>query len=157
MTGARIASGPSPLSHRTKTLQAASLTIRHDDRMAISQAWRRDVGVTDRQAARVGGNFGRQSLREASSRANGPSAELISSFRGEQSALRAFYAAKIDVTRRSTSHSELAAALRVLFDQQKADLCELARRQSAFKIAAQLRVRSDSLGKKHTERRAQPS
>jgi hypothetical protein len=82
--------------------------------------------------------------------------EPASSFRGEQAALCAFHGAKIEAMRRSKPR-DLAAALRVLFDDQHSALQELARRRRAFRFSARERRRAENSGRRVGERRAIPS
>jgi hypothetical protein len=79
-----------------------------------------------------------------------------SSFGGEQAALRAYYGAKIEATRRSRPR-DLAAALRTLFIEQRSALLELARRRRALKISAKEYRRAENFSRREEERRARPS
>ena len=85
-------------------------------------------------------------------------AEPFASFQGEQAALRALYGAKIEATRRSSTHArDLGAALRSLFDERHAAMQELANRRRAFKASMRERRKETTAGRREEERRARPS
>ena len=154
MTGARIRSGPSPVNDRTVRFPVVPLVAAFASKVATFP----DFQPTPRKAmCHVPTSTPEPTkIRSARRSVDDNRGEGGSSFGGEQAALRAYYGAKIEATRRSRPR-DLAAALRTLFIEQRSALMELGRRRRAFKISAREYRRADNFSRREEARRARPS
>jgi hypothetical protein len=121
---------------------------------------RGDYALSARPRSGTGGHDQLRPLRAAGAEGTGLAARAgdagarAASSRGEHSALRAFYAAKIDAARRGLSSRDISAAIRALFIEQSAACRALADRRQAAKAAARDRRAVARLGDRDRRREA---
>lgn len=77
--------------------------------------------------------------------------------RGERTALRALYAAKVEATQRCLPQREIAAAVRAVIDDERAAMRALMERQQAAQRAIRERRQAERFSARLAAREAVPS